>query len=145
MQRYNHKRATAHIRGSDNAPYLSGKANFYQRHGFVWVIVDVSGLPENSSGFFAFHIHEGESCRGEGFPETGNHFNPGRKMHPMHAGDLPPLLSCNGKAYMTVMTDRFSIDEILGKTIIIHSGADDFTTQPSGNAGEKIACGVIQE
>ena len=64
--------------------------------------------------------------------------------HPMHSGDLPPLLSATGRAYMAVLTDRFSIGQIIGKTVVVHSRADDFQSQPAGNAGEKIACGVIQ-
>lgn len=66
-------------------------------------------------------------------------------MHPYHAGDLPPLFSANGNAVLEVLTDRFNIHQIIGKTIIIHRNPDDFTTQPSGNAGEKIACGVIKK
>ena len=58
-------------------------------------------------------------------------------------GDLPPLLSCNGNAYMTVKTDRFKVKDIIGRTVIIHYRADDFRTQPSGDSGEKIACGII--
>lgn len=144
MQVYKHIRAVAHIKGGEDAPYLSGKVEFYQRNGYVWVISDISGLPENNTGFFALHIHEGTSCRGEDFPETGNHYNPTSAPHPMHAGDLPPLLSCDGKAYMAVKTNRFTVDDIIDRTVIIHSDADDFTTQPSGNAGFKIACGVIK-
>jgi len=54
-------------------------------------------------------------------------------------------LSCDGNAYMQVLTNRFSVREILGKTVVIHSHPDDFHTQPAGNAGEKIACGVIEK
>lgn len=74
---------------------------------------------------------------------TGGHYDPRGGLHPLHGGDLPPLLSCGGRAYMAVLTDRFSIREILGRTIVIHGKADDFRTQPSGDSGEKIACGVI--
>jgi len=62
----------------------------------------------------------------------------------LHEGDLPPLMSYSGKAYMAVITDRFMINDIVGKTLVIHSDRDDFTTQPSGNAGTKIACGEIR-
>lgn len=102
---------------------------------------EVSGLPHD--GFYAFHIHEGGSCTGDSFSETGSHYNPTNTSHPNHAGDLPPLLSHHGKAQMSVLTGRFRVDEIIGKTVIIHSGPDDFTTQPSGNSGQKIACGII--
>ena len=63
--------------------------------------------------------------------------------HPYHAGDLPPLIGNDGFAYMSVLTNRFKIDEIINKVIVIHENKDDFTTQPSGNAGKKIGCGKI--
>ena len=75
---------------------------------------------------------------------TNSHYNPKNQPHPSHAGDLPPLLSCKGSAYMQVKTDRFRICDIIGRTVIIHSDIDDFRTQPSGDAGEKTACGVIR-
>lgn len=102
---------------------------------------EVTGLPRD--GFYAFHIHEGESCAGVNYSESGAHYNPAGAAHPNHAGDLPPLLSHNGTAKMTVLTGRFRVDEIIGKTVIIHSDPDDFTTQPSGNPGKKLACGII--
>lgn len=144
MQSYIHRTATAHIQGGEDYPDISGDVSFHQRDGVVWVIAYVAGLPQNESGFFALHIHEGKSCRGNGFPQTGSHYNPDQAPHPMHAGDLPPLLSCDGKAYMAVMTNRFSIDDIMDRTVVIHSKADDFKSQPSGDAGEKIACGIIE-
>lgn len=58
-------------------------------------------------------------------------------------GDLPPLIENNGYAYMQVLINKFKIKDILGKVIIIHDSPDDFTTQPSGNSGIKIACGKI--
>lgn len=67
------------------------------------------------------------------------------QAHPEHAGDLPPLIRCRGNAYLSFRTDRFSVNEIIGRTVVIHSDPDDFHTQPAGNAGKKIACGVIQK
>ena len=58
---------------------------------------------------------------------------------------MPPLFWNNGYAFQMFLTDRFTVKEIIGKTVIIHDNADDFTTQPSGNSGEKIACGVIEK
>jgi Cu-Zn family superoxide dismutase len=77
------------------------------------------------------------------FPSSGTHYNPNNCPHPYHAGDMPPLFGANGYAFLTFVTSRFTVNEIIGKTIIIHSMPDDFTTNPSGNSGEKIACGVI--
>ena len=136
--------AVAQIRGNQTAPNLRGTAVFHQKPRGVLAEIQVEGLPRDNA-FFALHIHEGNSCRGEDFADTGLHYNPDGAAHPYHAGDLPPLLSCDGNAYMTVFTNRFSVREILGKTLVIHSHPDDFHTQPAGNAGEKIACGVIKK
>ena len=137
--------AVAHITGGLAAPKLSGSVRFYQENSCVLIVARVSGLPGVSkSGFFGFHIHRGESCSGTDFPGTGSHYNPAEQVHPEHAGDLPPLLRCNGNAYLSVRTDRFSVKEIIDRTVVIHSDPDDFHTQPAGNAGRKIACGVIR-
>ena len=136
--------AVARIRGGRDAFGLSGTVRFYQFPGAVLVEADISGLPDNGSGFYGFHIHEGFACAGEGFSATGGHFNPTNMPHPYHAGDLPPLLAHNGRAYLAVMTDRFSLRDIMGRTVVVHGMPDDFQTQPAGNSGEKIGCGVIQ-
>lgn len=137
--------AIAELTGGVALPTLRGTAEFRQLRGGVLVTVFVSGLPENTpSGFFALHIHEGVSCDGAGFPATGGHYNPQNTAHPLHAGDLPPLLSNGGMAYLSVLSGRFSVRDILGRTVVIHSGADDFHSQPAGNPGSKIACGVIR-
>ncbi|MBQ8249910.1 MAG: superoxide dismutase family protein [Clostridia bacterium] len=137
--------AVAYISGGHDAPHLFGEVRFYQNPTNVLITADISNLPKNSeTGFFAFHIHEGESCGGDDFANTGSHYNPNMTPHPNHAGDLPPLLFCNGGAYLSVKTDRFRVADIIGRTVVIHSDADDFVSQPAGNAGKKIACGVIR-
>lgn len=139
-----HPDAIACIKGGPEAPNLLGEVRFYQKRNHVLVVAQISGLPsEHSSGFFAMHIHEGLSCAGKQFEQTGSHFNPTGMSHPSHAGDLPPLLSCHGTAYLAVQTDRFSVPDVLGHTVVIHSGPDDFHSQPAGNSGFKLACGVI--
>ena len=136
--------AVARIRGGIEAPQLSGCVQFYQENGYVMIVARIFGLPRKSgTGFFGFHIHQGESCSGMDFSGTGSHYNPHDRPHPEHAGDLPPLMACRGNAYLSVKTDRFSANEIIGRTVVIHSDPDDFYTQPAGNAGRKIACGVI--
>lgn len=77
------------------------------------------------------------------FANALTHFNPYDRPHPYHSGDLPPLFSSGGYAVSVFLTDRFSVNEVLGRAVIVHSSPDDFTTQPSGNSGEKIACGII--
>ncbi len=138
--------AVAQIRGGLEAPQLTGCIRFYQQSGYVLVVARISGLPtESETGFFGFHIHQGDSCSGADFSATGSHYNPTDQTHPRHTGDLPPLLACDGKAYLSVKTDRFSLEDILGRTVVIHSDPDDFRSQPAGNAGKKIACGVIRK
>lgn len=137
--------AVAWIAGGEEAPQLSGCVRFYQEDGYVLIETKISGLPKVSkTGFFGFHIHQGGDCSGEGFSGTEGHYNPLGQGHPEHAGDLPPLLWCKGNAYLSVKTNRFSVDEIIGRTVVIHSDPDDFHSQPAGNAGKKIACGVIR-
>lgn len=144
--------ARADIRGSSAYPDIVGSAGFYQTKDGVLMSVEVAGLPHNddpcSGGIFGFHIHEGESCTGtaeDPFAETKGHFNPFTCRHPYHAGDLPPLFETFGRAYMVFLTGRFSIKDIIGRTIIIHGAPDDFSSQPSGNSGKKIACGKIKK
>lgn len=144
--------AFANISGNPDYPDLDGVVKFYKTDVGIVVISQVSGLPTNENScekpIFAFHIHEGTSCSGNDidfFADAKTHYNPNSCHHPYHAGDMPPLFDANGLAFSAFLTDRFTIDEIIGKTVIIHSSPDDFTTQPSGNAGTKIACGVIEE
>ena len=137
--------AVARITGGEEVPQLSGCVEFYQENGCVLVVARISGLPkESETGFFGFHIYQGRNCSGAEFFGTEGHYNPTGVPHPEHAGDLPPLIWCRGNAYLSFRTDRFSVNEIIGRTVVIHSDSDDFHTQPAGNAGRKIACGVIR-
>jgi len=136
--------AVARIYGGMDTPQLSGCVRFYQENGCVLIVARIFGLPQESeTGFFGFHIHQGEACTGSDFSRTEGHYNPADQTHPKHSGDLPPLLQCRGSAYLSVRTDRFTVNEIIGRTVVIHSDPDDFHSQPAGNAGRKIACGVI--
>lgn len=123
---------------------LRGTVKLYSVPGGSLVAVEATGLPESGSGFFALHIHEGGSCGGEDFADSGRHYNPENVPHPGHAGDLPPLLNMGGRAFLAVETDRFFVEDVIGRTAVLHSRSDDFRTQPAGDAGEKIACGVIR-
>lgn len=137
--------AMAEVHGSAAYPALQGEVRFFQTEAGVLVLANVMGLPEQTAcgGVFGFHIHEGSDCGGDAFADTKGHYNPKDCPHPYHAGDLPPLFSNNGSAWMAVLTDRFQLEEIIGRTVVIHLGVDDFTSQPAGNSGRKIACGVI--
>ncbi len=145
-------KARADIRGSREYQKLLGYVHFYEANdGGVLLVADVKGLPHNpkacSCQVFGFHIHEGSECTGNAqdpFANVGGHYNPNRCPHPQHAGDLPPLFENNGHAFMVFLTHRFKISDITGRTIVIHNSPDDFTTQPAGNSGKKIACGRIR-
>ena len=145
LLQYNHPRAVAWVTGNADNPQLSGLVKFYQTsYNGVLVEAEIFGLPDTKeSNFHAMHIHQFGDCSNN-FSKTGEHYNPENEPHPFHAGDLLPLLSNQGYAWSAFYDKRFTINEIIGKSVIIHSGADDFTTQPSGNAGIKIGCGEIR-
>ena len=144
--------AAAQINGSKQYPKIRGTVNFYSTKYGVLVETQASGLPsfpkKCGGNIFAFHIHNGGMCTGnddDPFANAGTHYDTQNCRHPYHAGDMPVLFENGGYAYCVFLTDRFSVDEIIGKTVIIHSDPDDFKTQPSGNAGKKIACGRIKK
>ncbi len=144
--------AVAVMNGSVEYSQINGTVKFYQAGRGVLVVADILGLPDTEgvcgNNIFAFHIHSGASCTGDEddpFVNAGTHYNPNDCPHPYHSGDMPPLFGADGRAFLVFLTNRFNVNEILGKTVILHDGLDDFTTQPSGNAGNKIACGVISK
>lgn len=152
--------AAAHVSGSSSYPDVSGTVRFYQMCGYMMVAAEFEGLPIEdrlcAEPVFGFHIHEGMECSGndsDPFADAGGHYNPNHCPHPYHAGDMPPLfgtgvmppaLKHGGRAFLAFMTDRFRVNEILGRAVIIHRMSDDFRTQPSGDAGAKIGCGIIR-
>ena len=143
--------AQADIFGGEANPRLRGTVRFYQTPQGVLVLAEVSGLPDTGErckdSIFAFHIHSGGTCSGSAddpFRDAQGHYHPENCPHPAHAGDMPPLFSNKGYAAQAFLTGRFTVREIIGRTVIIHAGTDDFTSQPAGNAGAGIACGVIR-
>ena len=142
--------AVAMVRGGEKHPEVLGIVRFYQTDKGVLVASEVTGLQNPQStcdnSIFAIHIHDGTSCQGnetDPFAKAMSHYNPKNCPHPHHAGDLPPLFANKGYAFSVFLTDRFTVDEIMEKTVIIHTNPDDFTSQPAGNSGEKMACGII--
>lgn len=148
--------AYAQITGSQFAPNLKGKIIFRDIPGGVEICVEVTGLPEyqpatNSSpqiGPHGFHLHLTGTCE-IGDPENpyqdaGGHYNPNNQPHGNHAGDFPVLFSNNGYARMCFYTNKFTVFDILNKSIIIHQSPDDFKSEPAGNSGKRIGCGVIK-
>ena len=143
--------AVAVMQGSSFYPSIQGTVKFYQTTHGILIATELIGLPEAENRcngrFFGFHIHSGERCVGsaeDSFAVAGTHYNPSGCLHPDHAGDLPPILGAGGIGYSVVLTDRFTVGEIVGRTVILHERADDFTGQPSGSAGKRIACGEIR-
>jgi len=148
--------AQAEITGGPLAPNVRGTVSFYEVQGGSLVVAEVYNLPKMTApegnsppvGPFGFHIHEGTSCEigtsTDPFQKAGGHFNPTNMPHPLHAGDMPVLFANdNGYAYLAFFTDRFTPKEVVERTVIIHQNPDDFRSQPAGNAGKRLACGVI--
>lgn len=140
----------AFIKGGEEYPEINGSVRFYQTDSGVLVVAAVLGLPLSDgrcgNDIFAFHIHGGAHCTGtedDPFADAGIHYDKNGCPHPYHSGDMPPLFSVRGTAFLAFLTGRFRLSDIMGKTVIIHDMPDDFVSQPSGNAGKKIACGEI--
>lgn len=153
---YRPPQAAAVIAGSPLAPALSGVVTFKDIPGGTEVCADITGLPpfrpasggEEQIGPHGFHIHEYGSCQlgdpNDPFKEAGGHWNPFGQPHGNHPGDFPVLFSNNGAARMCFFTDRFKPADVIGKSVVIHQGPDDYKSQPAGKSGKRIGCGVIK-
>jgi Cu-Zn family superoxide dismutase len=121
----------------------------------VLIEIEVSGLPEGE--WLAFHVHEtGECDAATHHDSAGGHFNPGDAPHGYlaeggpHAGDMPnQYVGTDGVLHAQVFNSMVTLGDggetdIAGRALMIHGGADDFTTQPTGDAGDRYACGVIE-
>jgi Cu-Zn family superoxide dismutase len=145
-------RATAQLQPTKGNKTL-GEATFEQVGNKVHVVIFVQGLkPGQEHGL---HIHEAGDCSsGDGMSAKG-HFNPFGKPHgahgttERHAGDLPSLKANKaGRAKIDVELDTITLTpgpgNIIGRGLIVHADPDDYKTQPTGNSGARLACGVIQ-
>lgn len=130
----------------------TGTVSFVQSGDVVKVSGTVSGLKPGAE--HGFHIHEKGDCSSGDGMSTGGHFNPGGKPHghhgmgEHHTGDLPVLKAdANGKASFSFESRTIRVgstaNDIVGKGLIVHRDPDDYTTQPTGNAGPRLACAVI--
>lgn len=149
------KFATAEL--IDNDGKAVGKIGLAQtKSEGVWLNIDIQKLP---AGAHAFHIHETGKCEGD-FKSAGGHFDPTDNKHGAmteggdHAGDLPNIhVSDNGSLKQEVFAKAVTLEKGVGNSLfdedgsafVIHAGADDYESQPSGAAGARIACGVIKE
>ena len=140
--------AYANVKGSVNYPNINGKVKFVKKSNGILITAEIFNLPiiDNVNQIYGFHIHEGNECTGnqeDYFKNAASHFSKVESPHPYHSGDMPPLFGNNGYAYLSFFTNKFTLNDIIGKVVIVHSHPDDFHTDPSGNSGEKIACGKI--
>jgi superoxide dismutase, Cu-Zn family len=144
--------ATADLRDANGQP--AGTATLTQVSGGVRIVIDAKGMPPGPHGV---HIHEVGKCEGPQFTTAGAHFNPDKKQHGTmnpqgaHAGDLPNLtIATGGTGRLETLTERItlgsgatSVFDADGSSIVVHAGPDDFKTDPTGNSGGRLACGVI--
>lgn len=133
---------------------LSGNAVFSEEDGEVTLTVVVDGLSE---GLHAIHLHETADCSAEDGSSAGGHWNPTRERHGKwgdsegyHKGDIGNFrVDNNGNGTITMTTDEWCIGcddnnkNIVGKSLVIHDGVDDFVSQPAGDAGNRIGCAEI--
>lgn len=121
-----------------------------QEDGSLKVFVDATGLIPGEHGF---HVHEVGDCRAPDASSAKGHFNPGGKAHGFHAGperhagDMPNIAADNyGTVRTTFVVTGLSLsgeNTIVGRSVIVHADPDDYKSQPAGNSGKRIACGVI--
>ena len=130
----------------------AGTVSFQQQGDVVRVTANISGLKPNQE--HGFHAHEKGDCSSGDGMSTGGHFNPTGKPHGKpdaehHAGDIPALKAdANGNAQASFTLSGVTVGtgttDLVGRGLIVHAAPDDYTTQPTGNSGARIACGVIQ-
>lgn len=130
---------------------VRGLFMFHQMGDHLMVHAHVTGLTPNAE--HGMHVHEKGECASLDGTSAGGHFNPDGKPHgpqsgAHHAGDMPPLKAdANGVADMKFTLSGPTVSagptSLVGRAVIVHAAPDDFTTQPTGNSGARLACGVI--
>jgi len=144
--------ATAELRTASGASV--GTATLTQVGNVVRIVLDAKGL---TPGLHAFHIHAVGKCDPPDFNSAGGHFNPTGKQHGAlntqgsHAGDLPNLnIGSDGSGRLETATEQITLGsgatslwDADGSALVVHAAPDDFKTDPTGNSGARVACGVI--
>jgi len=144
-------RAIAQLQSTTGST-ATGTVSFTQTGDMVSVSGQVSGLKANAE--HGFHVHEKGDCSSGDGMSTGGHFNPGGQPHgnhavgTHHAGDLPSLKAdAGGVAKFSFESRTIAVgggaSDIVGRGLIVHRDPDDYTTQPTGNSGPRLACAVI--
>lgn len=141
---------TARLAGTEGQPL--GTATLAETaSGQMHLTLTLDGLPE---GTRAIHIHETSSCEPPAFESAGGHLAGGHdhgalSSGGMHAGDLPNItVGADGIFQGEVLTSNVTMDQVMdedGSALVIHADADDYISQPAGNAGDRIACGVFAD
>lgn len=131
---------------------VAGVVKLHERDGRVHARVELSGLAANS--VHGFHVHDKGDCSAPDATSAGGHFNPGGVAHGEagaavhHAGDMPSVRA-DAKGVVKADFDLGGVTlsagptSIVGRSFIVHRDPDDYTTQPAGNSGPRVACGVI--
>lgn len=131
---------------------VTGTVTFFPQNGALRVVADIEGL---EPGMHGFHIHETGDCSAPDASSAGGHFNPDNAPHgapenppaQRHLGDLGNLeADADGKAHYERVDPVISLagpNSIAGKAVIVHAQPDDLSSQPTGNAGPRLACGVV--
>jgi Cu-Zn family superoxide dismutase len=142
--------ATARLQ-SKSGSNVTGSVRFTQVGDRVRVVGEITGHSRGSKGF---HIHDKGDCSSADGMSTGGHFNPAKSSHGSpgtgHAGDLGNLIFDEyGRASVNIMVSGIAVNKtapngIIGRAIIVHAQEDDLKTDPTGNAGGRVACGVIE-